>query len=195
MQETSDTLPQVALFNSEQIGYYQNKLLRLQNFDEAFELVKKAVDAKFKMHRAGLSLVLQRLPTKLGAYHVLGSNIIIINRRILDIIKTRRSLEEYNSYLFMVLCHEYLHSFGIVDELQVRKMTYDLCLSLLGENHTASLMARYEPWDVFPDLNLYQTNNFEESFEIVKNFDMTMPTLVEIASFPLSCSSHFVASL
>jgi hypothetical protein len=104
MKETNDTLYQTVLFTNEQIQYYQNKLLRLQNFDEAFELVKKTVDAKFKMHRAGLSLVLQRLPTKLGAYHVLGSNIIIINRRILDIIKTRRSLEEYNSYLFMVLC-------------------------------------------------------------------------------------------
>src|SRR5215467_12977835 len=91
MKETSGTLPQTVLFNNEQIQYYQNKLLRLQNFDEAFELVKKAVDAKFKMHRAGLSLVLQRLPTKLGAYHVLGSNIIIINRRILDIIKTHES--------------------------------------------------------------------------------------------------------
>jgi hypothetical protein len=41
MKETSD-LPQVVLFNSEQIQYYQNKLLRLQKFDEAFELVKKA---------------------------------------------------------------------------------------------------------------------------------------------------------
>jgi hypothetical protein len=38
MKETSDILPQAVLFNSEQIRYYQNKLLRLQNFDEAFEL-------------------------------------------------------------------------------------------------------------------------------------------------------------
>lgn len=66
MKETNDTLSQTVLFTNGQIQYYQNKLLRLQNFDEAFELVKKAVDAKFKMHRAGLSLVLQRLPTKLG---------------------------------------------------------------------------------------------------------------------------------
>src|SRR5215467_10653470 len=116
MKETSDILPQTVLFNSEQIQYYQNKLLRLQNFDEAFELVKKAVDTKFKMHRAGLSLVLQRLPTKLGAYHVLGSNKMIINRGIVEIITTRRSLEEYNAYLIMVLCHEYHHSFSIVDE-------------------------------------------------------------------------------
>lgn len=178
MKEGNDTPHQTVLFGDEQLQYYRNKVSQLQDFNEAFELVKMAVESKFKMHRAGLSLVLQGLPTKLGAYHVLGSNIIIINRRIVDIIKTRRSLEEYNSYLFMVLCHEYLHSFGIVDELQVRKMTYDLCLSLLGENHTASLMARYEPWAVLPDLTLYQTNKFEEAFEIVKNFDKTTQSYI-----------------
>ena len=132
------------------------------------------------MHRAGLSLVLQGLPTNLGAYHVLGSNMIILNRRILDIIRKRKSGEEYNSYLFMVLTHEYLHSFGIVEELQVRNMTYDLCRSMLGEDHVACKMARYQPWAVFPELNLYQNStdstnisndSFEKTFEVVKNFD------------------------
>jgi hypothetical protein len=104
--------------------------------------VKIAVDSKFKMRRAGLSLILQGLPTNLGAYHVLGSNMIILNRRILDIIRKRKSHNEYNSYLFVVLAHEYLHSFGIVEELQVRNMTYDLCKSLLGEDHLACIMAR-----------------------------------------------------
>ena len=41
MNEASDILPQGVLFTNEQIQHYQNKLLRLQNFDEAFELVKK----------------------------------------------------------------------------------------------------------------------------------------------------------
>jgi hypothetical protein len=106
---------------------------------------------------------------------------IILNRRILDIIRQSKSNEEYNSYLFMVLAHEYIHSFGIVDEIEVRNMTYDLCKSLLGEDHVASIMARYQPWAVFPELNIFQNNNtnrtnisnnsFEKNFEIVKNFD------------------------
>jgi len=41
MKETSVTLPQTVLFTDEQRQYYQNKLLQLQNFDEAFELVKR----------------------------------------------------------------------------------------------------------------------------------------------------------
>jgi hypothetical protein len=162
-------------------------LSQINDFNGAFELVKMAVNEKFKMHRAGLSLILQGLPANLGAYHVLGSNMIIINRRILDIIRKRKSHEEYNSYLFMVLAHEYLHSFGVVKELQVRNMTYDLCKSLLGENHLASIMARYQPWAVFPELNLYQNydddstnsiNNFEKGFEIVKNFDKTTQSYI-----------------
>ena len=140
------------------------------------------------MHRAGLSLILQGLPNNLGAYHILGSNMIILNRRILDKIRQGKSTEGYNSYLFMVLAHEYIHSFGIVDEIEVRNMTYDLCKYLLGEDHIASIMARYQPWAVFPELNINENNNtdsnnitsnsFEKNFEIVRNFDKTTQSYI-----------------
>jgi hypothetical protein len=157
---------------------YGNKILQLEDFNQAFELVKSAVEEKFKMHRAGLSLILQGLPTKLGAYHVLGSNLIIVNKRILGIIKIHKSLGEYNSYLFMVLTHEYLHSLGIIDEIQVRKMTYTLLVSLVGEQHIATKMARHQPWDLFPELSLFNDNSFEQKFEIVKNFDKTTQSYI-----------------
>ena len=158
--------------------YYGNKILQLADFNQAFELVKLAVEDKFKMHRAGLSLILQGLPTKLGAYHILGSNLIIVNKRILNIIKIHKSLNEYNSYLFMVLTHEYLHSLGIIDELEVRTMTYSLLASLAGENHMATKMARNQPWDLFPELSLFDDNSFEQKFEIIKNFDRTTQTYI-----------------
>jgi len=158
--------------------HYGNKILQLADFNQAFELVKLAVEDKFKMHRAGLSLILQGLPTKLGAYHILGSNLIIVNKRILNIIKIHKSLNEYNSYLFMVLTHEYLHSLGIIDELEVRTMTYSLLASLAGENHMATKMARHQPWDLFPELSLFDDNSFEQKFEIIKNFDRTTQTYI-----------------
>lgn len=158
--------------------YYGNKILQLADFNQAFELVKLAVEDKFKMHRAGLSLILQGLPTKLGAYHILGSNLIIVNKRILNIIKIHKSLNEYNSYLFMVLTHEYLHSLGIIDELEVRTMTYSLLASLAGENHMATKMARHQPWDLFPELSLFDDNSFEQKFEIIKDFDRTTQTYI-----------------
>jgi hypothetical protein len=158
--------------------HYGNKILQLPDFNQAFELVKLAVEDKFKMHRAGLSLILQGLPTKLGAYHILGSNLIIVNKRILNIIKIHKSLNEYNSYLFMVLTHEYLHSLGIINELEVRTMTYSLLASLAGENHMATKMARHQPWDLFPELSLFDDNSFEQKFEIIKDFDRTTQTYI-----------------
>jgi hypothetical protein len=158
--------------------HYGNKILQLPDFNQAFELVKLAVEDKFKMHRAGLSLILQGLPTKLGAYHILGSNLIIVNKRILNIIKIHKSLNEYNSYLFMVLTHEYLHSLGILSELEVRNMTYNLLSSLVGEHHMATKMARHQPWDLFPELGLFDDNSFDQKFEIIKNFDRTTQTYI-----------------
>jgi hypothetical protein len=160
------------LTSKEQLEY-QYRLTKLKDFNEAFELVKGAINVKFSMHRAGLSLILQRMPSNLGAYHILGSNVIVINKLILSIIKQYKSSEEYNSYLFMVLAHEYLHSFGIIDEFQVRNMTYDLCISLFGKEHLASKMAKEDPSAVFPELNLLKQNSFERNFEIIENFDTT----------------------
>jgi hypothetical protein len=59
---------------------FSEQLLKLKDFNEAFELVKLAVKTKFNMQGAGLSLILQGLPSRIGAYHILGSNIIVANR-------------------------------------------------------------------------------------------------------------------
>lgn len=129
------------------------------------------------MHRAGLCLVLQGLPGSLGAYHVLGSNMIIVNKRILNLIKGIKTKVEYNSFLFTVLTHEYLHSFGIIDEFRVRNMTHEICRSLLGEGHPATVMARYEPWSIFPELGSLQ-NNFDHKFELIKEFDKSSQSYI-----------------
>src|ERR1043165_8974201 len=114
----------------------------IKDFDEAFELVKSAVFTKFKMHRAGLSLILQVMPSRLGAYHILGSNVIVMNSYVLAAVKRLSGADaEYNAHLFMVLAHEYFHSLGIIDENAVRQMTYDLCKTMLGEDHSSTKMA------------------------------------------------------
>jgi hypothetical protein len=63
-----------------------------------------------------------------------------------------------------------------------------MCRYLLGEDNLACIMARYQPWAVFPELNLYENssnyttnsinNSFEKSFEIVKNFDNTTQSYI-----------------
>jgi hypothetical protein len=155
------------------------RILKIKNFNEAFELVKLAVNIKFDMHRAGLSLILQGLPSRIGAYHILGSNVIVVNRTILNMIQQQKSIEKYNSYLFMVLSHEYLHSFGIIDELGVRQMTYELCSSLLGIDHPASMMAKGDPSTLFPELTLLKVDRFDEEFEVIKDFDKTTQSYIQ----------------
>ena len=45
----------------------RDRLLEVENYDQTFELVKYAVSAVFDMRRAGLSLILQGMPSGLGA--------------------------------------------------------------------------------------------------------------------------------
>jgi hypothetical protein len=122
------------------------------------------------MNRTGLNLILQGMPSSLGAYHILGSNIIVANRYILEYIKNTKSKEEHNSYVFAVLAHEYLHSLGIINENKVRKMTFKLCLEIFGKDHISTKFAN-NPLSAFPQLQLISNNKFETSFTQVKKFD------------------------
>lgn len=151
---------------------YKEKLKGLQNFNDAFELVKLAVYDRFKMRRAGLNLLLQDMPNFIGAYHVLGSNSIVVNRYVLAAIKTlAKTSEDYNSYLFVVLAHEYMHSLGIVDEFKVRELTYSMCNSLFGEMHVATKMAREDPASLYPELKNLSIAKFGSDFQLIKDFD------------------------
>ena len=79
---------------------FREKVAVLKDFNEAFELVKAVVLQRFKMHRAGLSLILQMMPSNLGAYHMLGSNAIVMNSYLLAAVKKiAGSTEEYLQYL------------------------------------------------------------------------------------------------
>jgi hypothetical protein len=165
---------------TEQQIHFRERLSYLRDFNEAFELVKSAVLQKFRMHRAGLSLILQMMPSNLGAYHVLGSNAIVMNSYLLAAVKKiAGSIEEYNSYLFMVLAHEYLHSLGVIDENTVRQMTYDLCRWMLGEDHTATKMAKEDPSTLYPELKSLIQSRFGREVEVIRNFDKTNQTYIQ----------------
>ena len=110
-----------------------------KDFQEIFSLVKKVVKKIVNEARVGLMLVLDSLPAKIGAYHEVGSNAIVLNRRILDaVIKSGKTLREINSYIFTILLHEYLHSLGHLDERQVQEISYKVTSNTFGENHPAT---------------------------------------------------------
>lgn len=165
---------------TEQQLQFRERIANLKDFNEAFELVKSAVLQKFRMHRAGLSLILQMMPSNLGAYHMLGSNAIVMNSYLLAAVrKIAGSTEEYNSYMFMVLAHEYLHSLGIVDENTVRQMTFELCKWMLGDDHTATKMAKEDPSTIYPELRSLMQSQFSRDFQVVRNFDRSNQTYIQ----------------
>jgi hypothetical protein len=165
---------------TEQQIQFADKIAGLKDFGETFELVKSVVLEKFRMHRAGLSLILQMMPSNLGAYHILGSNVIVMNSYLLGAVKKiSGSDNEYNSYVFMVLAHEYLHSLGIVNENAVRQMTFELCDWMLGEGHPATRMAKEDPSSLYPQLRSLVQTQFNPDFQLVGDFDKKNQTYIQ----------------
>jgi hypothetical protein len=156
-----------------------NKLSYLKDFNEVFEFVKHSVNSVYEMKRAGLSLMLHIMPTRVGAYHVLGSNVIAVNSFALDLVKKySNSNDEYNSYLFTILLHEYLHSFGILNENKVRYMTFELCKKFFGKKSTVTIMAE-DPLKIFPQLGFVRCDKYQSKYEIIKNFDNSNQSYIQ----------------
>lgn len=141
-------------------------------FDEIFEMVKSATERSLGRHRAGLTLVLGDIPNNVGAYHEMGSNAIVMNRNLLRIVeKLSGSKARKNSYVFMILLHEYLHSLGFADDGQVRRLGREISDEFLGSDHIAGEMA-VRPLDAFfPELDKYAAFRDKGEFETVRRFD------------------------
>ncbi len=154
---------------------YKKSLEKAKSFADIFDLVKAAVKNCLGTDQAGLLLGLSDLGSYenayLGAFYSFDANTIVINKRPLNKIKqTNPGL--YNSYVFHVLLHEYIHSIGIAEEHEVRQLVYEITEKYFGKNHLATQMAfdleRFIP-------NMTFENNFEPpedlSIEFISGID------------------------
>ena len=150
-----------------------------EGFDQIFEMVKVATEESLGRHRAGLTLVLGDIPNNVGAYHEMGSNAIVMNRNLLRIVeKLSESKGSRNSYVFMILLHEYLHSLGFADDAQVRKMGRDISNQFLGQHSVAGEMA-VKPLDAFfPALGAYAAFRDKGEYETVSRFDSSSTSYI-----------------
>jgi len=148
---------------------FSKQLDKCRDYGDLFELVKMIVRKKLGRERAGLMLYLGNLPLHIGAFHGVGSNGIVINKRLLNSISFSSSTE-INSYIFTLLLHEYLHSLGYMDERQVRRLVYEICKEAFGEDHPATKFAISIPKSkLIPSKPLIDESNAE--LEIVKDFE------------------------
>jgi len=159
--------------------YYIEKLNVCNNFGDIFELGKEIIYKSLKIRRAGLSLYLQDLDSYVLAYYIVGSNSIVVNRAVLEAIYSLNKGKEYvNSYLFVVLTHEYLHSLGIYSERMLRKIQYEICKEYFGEDHLTTKMIDKGLFEVFPELFNLKIIPKNRRIEIVRDFDRSSITYI-----------------
>jgi hypothetical protein len=123
---------------------FATRLEQAKEIGDIFILVKETVRESLNRGRAGIMLGLSPLGFSpngfIGAYHQLGSNLIVMNSTLLNKIgEEKPSMLRY--YSFHLLLHEYLHSLGIVDEGRARAMTYLVSKENFGEEHIVTKIA------------------------------------------------------
>jgi hypothetical protein len=165
----------------------QVQLESSENFGDIFEVVKKSVKQQLGMERAGLMLVLADLPMQLGAFHGVGTNQIVMNRALLDrIVAAGHPRSHINAFVYSILLHEYLHSLGIIDESEVRRLVNEISLSTFGPDHPASTIASKGPWSLLREAGFVNTHLPNETqldlkerrAELVSDFDRSHRTYI-----------------
>lgn len=150
------------------------RLDKAGSYGEVWEIVKDTVSSSLHKKRSGMMLFLDDLPIQLGAYHSIGTNNIVLNRVLVEIVEAKvGSRRVVNALIYNLLLHEYLHALGEYSEVDVRRMVFEVAKKCLGENHAATLIAKRSPWTLLKDIPLGRVNIPKRVIEIVKNFEKT----------------------
>ncbi|MHB8360583.1 MAG: hypothetical protein ACYDAO_09735 [Thermoplasmataceae archaeon] len=148
------------------------------DYDSVFKVVKESVKYVVGKERAGLGLALSDLPWNLGAFWQIGGNYIVMNEGLVNSMKKIAKSElEFNSFVYMILAHEYIHSLGFIDEMEARRMTATVALRVFGKNHIAYIMSAGNLWLQYPDLR-YSPSGSGENIRIVRKFDSSATSYI-----------------
>lgn len=154
-------------------------LAETTSFDEIFRAVKRVVERRLGLHRAGLGLILADLPMHVAGFTAIGTNAIVLNKQLLSSIQAvTKSKEELNSFVFVVLLHEYLHTLGYGEE-ETRRMVRELAEKELGPNHIASKLAAKSPYEIYPEMRAVKPTSLRNEIIIVKDFDTDSVTYIK----------------
>ncbi len=157
---------------SSRVNDYRSRLESAEGYGEVWEIVKDTVKTSLGKRRVGMMLFLDDLPLRLGAYHPLGTNNIVLNRTLVHIVEaTTKSRRLINAFVYVLLLHEYLHALGHVRESKVRTLVYQISRESFGEDHVASQLAEAGPWSLLKDIPLDAIEVPKRVMEIVKDFE------------------------
>jgi hypothetical protein len=142
------------------------------DYDGIFRVVREAVDRELHRGRPGLGLALSDLPPQLGAYWQVTGNLIVLNEGLVTAMRAQAAtVREFNSFVFVLLAHEYLHTLGYLAESQVRPVTARVARTAFGPDHPATLMAEGDLWQMYPGLRFAPAGDGRR-LRIVSRFDL-----------------------
>lgn len=119
-------------------------------------------------------LFLDDLPLQLGAYYPVGTNNIVLNRTLVEIVEASiNDKPTVNALVYNLLLHEYLHSLGELSETGVRQQVVEVAKKCFGDTHIATVVARKTPWVLLKDIPLGPINVPKRVMEIVREFEKT----------------------
>lgn len=151
---------------------YRSRLENAEGYGEVWEIVKATVKSSLNERRVGMMLFLDDLPLRLGAYHPLGTNNIVLNRALVNIVEAAsKSKRLINSFVYVLLLHEYLHALGRPREAQVRPLVYKISRESFGQNHITTQLAELGPWSILKGIPLDTMDVPKRVIEIVKDFE------------------------
>jgi hypothetical protein len=142
------------------------------DYDAVFRVVRGAVHRVLGIERPGLGLGLSNLPPNVGAYWQVTGNLIVLNEGLVQAMRSHASSPlELNSFLYVILAHEYLHSLGYIDERAVRQVTAYVTRNAFGPDHVATHMAEGDLWRLYPFL-AYAPTGDGRRLKVVSRFDL-----------------------
>jgi hypothetical protein len=151
---------------------YRSRIDEAEGFSGVWEIVKDTVKVSLGKNRKGMLLFLADLPLHLGAYHQLGTNNIVLNRRLVNIVEAvTKSKKLVNAFVYSILTHEYLHALGHVSEAEVRSLVYDVSKQCFGEDHIVTTLAEKTPWVLLKGLPLNELAVPKQPMELIKDLE------------------------
>lgn len=151
---------------------YCNRISEAQSYAEVWLIVKDTVEFTFGRRRGSMMLFLDDLSLQVGAYYPVGTNNIVLNRRLVEIVEA--SLKNkllVNALIYNLLLHEYLHALGELSEIEVRRQAVVIAKTCFGENHDVTILARKSPWILLQNMPLNVANAPKRLMQIVQNFE------------------------
>lgn len=154
------------------VEHYCSRIDDADGFREVWKIVRETVRVTLGKHRLGMLLFLDDLPLHLGAYHQLGTNNIVLNRSLFNIVEAvTKSKKLVNAFVYSILTHEYLHSLGHISETQVRSLVYDISKQCFGKDHIITTLAEKTPWSLLKGFPINEITVEKQPMELIKDLE------------------------